>query len=781
VTAPTTPERHPLAPGRVLATVGYYLGLAVATFVGAVWATGLFARSWELPLFYRSDALSGGSQFKGTMQNGWYEFNPALGAPHGANMHPFPLADNLQFLAAKLLGTVIDQWSVAYNLTYLLTYPAAALAGAWFLRRVGVSRTSAFVVGSLFAFAPYHFMHGLPHLSLSMYFTVPLVLALSMSIMVGRPVWARRAGGSARNPLAWLTGTTLTTLLIAVLVGSTSSYYAVFGLLFLGVAILVAGIERRWRAAVGGIAAAVSIVTVMLINMAPDILWSRSHVASPAAFGREPLEAELYGLKFTSLVFPTHWNRIGELGAFRFTYDETFPLPGERVALGAVAAAGFIVLLALPLALMVRGRRTGWLPSRRVSALSLFTWIGLAFGVVGGLATVFALLITPDIRAWNRIVTFLMLLSLTIVAIGLDHATGWVSRGLRSSDPDGRSPGRSRLAVLATPVLALALLGVGLFDQVAPSTWALIGDEQARWDNDEAYVADIESRVPADTMIFQLPAMGYPESLPVYDMEDYEHVRPYLHSTDLRWSYGAVKGRPLGDWTGPASLLPPERLVVALAAAGFAGIHLDRFGYLGHDTAALEADLSRLLDASAVESPDGRWAFFDLGDFVAKVKDEHPREWLDKVGSHVINPPMYYWQEDFNPPTTDAAGSVVLPGKGPAPALDILSQRTTDTPMRLQFVLRADGATGPTPVKITWPDGDVEVVSVGVEGLMVDRRLSVVPGLSSVAFAATGVPSISLINTNLSDPVLAFSVDRGEDRKTDRKASARSREEGKRE
>ena len=32
-------------------------------------------------------------------------------------------------------------------------------------------------------------------------------------------------------------------------------------------------------------------------------------------------------------------------------------------------------------------------------------------------------------------------------------------------------------------------------------------------------------------------------------MVDYDQVRPYLHSDDLRWSYGAMKGRPedVGD------------------------------------------------------------------------------------------------------------------------------------------------------------------------------------------------------------------------------------------
>lgn len=740
---------------RALTGLGFYVVLAVVAFLGAVRATGLWSRSWELPLFYRSDALAGGAQFKGTIENGWYETNPALGAPHGLVLHPFPLADNLQFLVARVLGTMIEQWSVAYNLAYMLTFPAAAVTGAWFVRRFGVSRAAAAMVGLLFAFTPYHFMHGLPHLSLSMYFTVPLVAWLSVAVMTGRPIWSRRPGGGRFNPLRWATATTFGTVAIALLVGSTSSYYAVFGLIFLGLATLVALLARRWRDAVAAVAGGAAIVMVMLVNMAPDILWQRGNVASPAEFGRQPLEAELYAFKFSSLIFPTHWNRIGDLGPWRFSYDETFPLPGERAALGVVAAAGFVVLLALPLVLLVRGRRPGaWWPGPLVSTLSLFSWAGFAFGTVGGLATLFALAVSPDIRAWNRIVVFLALFALTLVAMVLDRAGALLAARLGRSS----SPSRRRLLARVAPVsLAAAVLGVGLFDQVAPASWALIGDEQERWDNDEAYVAEIEDRVDPGTMIFQLPAMAYPESLPLHEMEDYELMRPYLHSDDLRWSYGAVKGRPVGDWTLTASQLPTERLTVALGAAGFGGIHVDRFGYTAEEVAELEATLERILDTEPMVSPDGRFVFFDMSDFVDRLEAERPDGWRAKVGSHLVSPPTLYTQQDFNPPAAQADGQIALPGKSAQPALDILSPRRDATPMTISFTLRVDGARSSVPVDVAWPGGDSDRIDVPLEGRRVSRRILVPAGASEIAFSASGVTSISLVGTAFEDPVLRFS------------------------
>ena len=266
-------------------------------------------------------------------------------------------------------------------------------------------------------------------------------------------------------------------------------------------------------------------------------------------------------------------------------------------------------------------------------------------------------------------------------------------------------------------------------------------------------------------MVYQLPAVAFPESLPVNDMEDYELMRPYLHSTDLKWTYGGLKGRPKGDWAEVASQTPTDRLLVELAAAGFGGIHIDRFGYPAHDTSVLEGDITRLTGAKPLESPDERFAFFDLSDYVAEVEGEHSQKWLDEVGDHLVNPPMYYWQQGFNQPFVDPAGPVVLPGKGPAIGLDLLSQRPDDTPVRVMFTVRADGATGPTPVRITWPDGEVEDVTVGVEGLDVDRKLDLAPGASEIGFSASGVASISLINTVVKDPVLAFPLDPSDDEK----------------
>lgn len=78
-------------------------------------------------------------------------------------------------------------------------------------------------------------------------------------------------------------------------------------------------------------------------------------------------------------------------------------------------------------------------------------------------------------------------------------------------------------------------------------------------------------------MIFQLPIIPFPENPAVVRMTDYEHLKGYLHSPTLRWSYGGVKGRD-GDWQ---KSLPddPRLLVLTLQKLRYQAIWINRNGY----------------------------------------------------------------------------------------------------------------------------------------------------------------------------------------------------------
>jgi len=80
-------------------------------------------------------------------------------------------------------------------------------------------------------------------------------------------------------------------------------------------------------------------------------------------------------------------------------------------------------------------------------------------------------------------------------------------------------------------------------------------------------------------MLFMMPVTEFPEGRRVLGFEEYDHLRPYLFSRRLRFSFGTDKGRPQDAWQHEVEAQPPARLANALETCGFAGILLNRRAY----------------------------------------------------------------------------------------------------------------------------------------------------------------------------------------------------------
>ena len=145
---------------------------------------------------------------------------------------------------------------------------------------------------------------------------------------------------------------------------------------------------------------------------------------------------------------------------------------------------------------------------------------------------------------------------------------------------------------------------VGVLDQTSrayePRYDALATDYRSDGD----FVHAVESRVPRGSMIFQLPYVEFPEAPALQGMADYDLLRGYLHSRDLRWSYGRIKGRGEDRAATIAAEKVPD-LVRDAKASGFAGIYVDRFGY-SDGAAKLEQQLASETGGAPLVSPNAR-------------------------------------------------------------------------------------------------------------------------------------------------------------------------------
>jgi phosphoglycerol transferase len=261
--------------------------------------------------------------------------------------------------------------------------------------------------------------------------------------------------------------------------------------------------------------------------------------------------------------------------------------------------------------------------------VSILNLSAVLLGTIGGFGSLVALLVSSKIRAYNRISIYIAFFSLLAVVMAADYL--YRRHGQR---------GGRRLAF----VVGLAtLVGLGVADQTggqAVPDYAMIAFD---YGNDGNFIERVEAAMPRGAMIFQLPAIAFPENPSVHRMHDYDHARGYLRSRHLRWSYGAMRGRDGEVWQQWVAALPPRELVDTLAAAGFSGLYMNREGY-PDGALGLSAELESLLSQSPVRSEHGRYLFFDLIAYREQLRARHTFEAWEAKQEAALHPLFVNWQ-----------------------------------------------------------------------------------------------------------------------------------------
>lgn len=568
-----------------------YVAAGAICVVALTWALRLDRADFRVPFYYtlRGDAFEHAMWLKTTADRGWYYQDPRLGAPDGMDLHDYPLSDSLHFALVRMIARATSHYGVVVNVFYLLGYPLAAWTALFALRQFGVSAPSSTVAAVLFAFLPYHFLRGQGHILLSGYYGVPLMAVVVLRIWRGESLFGSR-------------GSALFTVISCAMLPATGVYYAFFGAFLATVAAVASASRRLSVRRLCEVAAALALIGGSLAaQLLPSILYFREHGRSPEVAKRTAWEAEHFGLKIHQLLMPTLGHRLpavqkfgirGVVGTSEYDRLSLNDLnENETSSLGAVGAIGFLALISVLFVARTRGE------DDLLTPLSRLTIAALVLGTVGGVGVIFSRLVSPQIRAYNRISVYIAFFALFAVALGLDALKKRICGD------------RHRMKELA--FLGLILL-VGLWDQ-CPA--AMVPDhprEARRFAEDAAYVAKIEAAIPDRPMVFQLPYVAFPESVPVHKMRDYDHLWGYFHSDRLRWSYGAIKGRAGDLWQRDAAAKPAGAMVEALRTAGFGGVTVDRAGY-GDGGAEIEAELRRITGSEPIVGPEGRVAFYAIG------------------------------------------------------------------------------------------------------------------------------------------------------------------------
>lgn len=693
------------------------LSIVIAAGVLKLWRGSL-----GIPMYLVGDNPLLLSAVKGVLDNGWYFHNPFLGAPFGQDSIDFSGlgAENLQWAVLWVIGNFVGSAAGVVNLYLLISFPLIAVVSFLVLRDFCISRRASVVVAVLFSLLPYHFAKAeAGHLQLAMYVAVPLAVWLILRVLLGIPLFRRRSAHGWRSWVSWPNAAVLTAFIV---LGGSTLYYAIFTLLLLAFAAAFrTAVVRSWRALVPGAIAFAACGVILLANLAPGLLYRVSVGPNTALAVRTPWESQVYSLSLTQMLLPIPGHRLSAFASARETFANYSVVKGEGgIELGLLFSLGFIGGLAALVIWVLRpqaahGPRTRFARGASVGMLAAFL-----LATYGGVSALIAYYGSPQIRAWGRIVPFIAFFSAILLGLGLD----WLGRRLRR-----RSAGKAWWTALCVGVLLY-----GAWDQTSPVNVPAYEANKADWRDRAAFVQAVEREVPPGSMILQLPLFPFPESSGVAPLVGpYDPLGVYLHSGSLRWSWGAMKGRP-EDWSSQAGGLSTSQLVTAAAAAGFAGIYVDGGGYPDNGRAVGAQIRSASSPAPRpIVSPTGRFRFYDLQPLQQRMQRSVAPAQLLRVSAALVTPVSDVFGAGFYPEESDgttrwnwAGSEAVITFRNPA--------RFAQT---VRFTALVNGSSG-SRVALRFRGRSIGEVVLVNGSAPLDLSLRVPPGAADLQFETDG-------------------------------------------
>ncbi|MBI1352145.1 MAG: hypothetical protein GC156_13645 [Actinomycetales bacterium] len=527
-----------------------------------------------------------------------YATTTQFGFPLGMNLNYFPGIDITENTFAWLVNSVAGTEFLGLNLLVLLTFPLVGALAYLVIRMTGLQGPIAIAFAVAFALIPFHWGRALGHTYLSTLYSAVVGIALVLLIGSGTlEHWWRTTTGARR----W--GRIAVLAVMVVTIAWTGVYYVAFTLL-LGLAALVWRFARRtsWRFLGLDAVPLIGVGITAIVGFVPSLLSLRGDAPLASLGDRTPFESVTYAGTLASALLPMpdshlprggYYNEAVQKVLNEAPYGESYVLTNFGTWVTSLALLAFVV------ALLVRARRG--LPGSTTNGVSLGL-IGYLIGVTvllfvpWGLNVIFADLVTPQIRAWNRLVPVLLLLFLVAGAVAL--------RGTRLS----------RSWAVSVPI-AVVLLGLTAIDSVYPFKLAYansVAEAGEVTDAARAYAADVNAAIPDDCGVLQLPYMAYPEHGVERGINDYDHFWTSLTNPGKSWSYGAVKNTDAGVWSAQLPQVPTAEQVSLLRGAGFCAIHLDTRGYISEVLQPVQAELAQRFGPPVASGYNGAWELYDI-------------------------------------------------------------------------------------------------------------------------------------------------------------------------
>ena len=547
------------------------------------------------PLGYSGDGVSSILWAKEVEDTGWIFENHYLGAPERFTGYDF-IANflcNVDTFLIKMIGLVSDNCIRSINMLWILYFGLASGIGYSVLRAMNINQLLSVIGGVLFSSPTYMFVRNTNHITLSAFYFVPLSILVCLWLFEDQEGYLKPARGFFRQPR-----NILTILILFLIANNGAGYYQFYTCFFLSVTELYTlCIRRNWKHIYKYLIMIFLIIGFAVLAISPALLFQLKYGSNLGITTRGVTAVETFSLKITQLFIPVFFKCIPWVNSMMNIYNSSAPLINENFGsfLSIWGGIGFLLavvytLVPFPGFAAVNTGEDGRVLPAQIRLFSVMIISAVLFATVGGFSSLIALVTNfTSMRGNNRISIFILFLSITVLCRTLQN----VFHRLNKRSVWRRGLIGSVCALLAVFSFYYQIPGIGYYD-------AVFEGNLINYHSDQKFVRELEAQLKPGDSVFQLPYHAYPEGGNVNNMPDYQLFIGYIHSEDLKWSHGVMKGRKGDGWNRKTAKLPAEEMVDAILSRGFRGIYIDSRAYLEEDLKTLTGEIERVLQVKGI-------------------------------------------------------------------------------------------------------------------------------------------------------------------------------------
>jgi phosphoglycerol transferase len=570
-------DKDSVFPSLIIVIVGGLISVIIASILQSGWPDGLLI-NLEYPYVLHNDGWAATLQ---RLIEGWEFNNDRQGYPFGSSTYDYPKPDYGTHVLTKLLAYSFGGWVPALNMYFLLGFFLTFASSYLVSRMLSLSIASSILVAFLFTFIPFHFLRN-HHLNFTFYFVIPIYWFIAINFNSVSFMKGFKGGGYLKKFLIMLGIFSLSLFGI---------YFTFYGIIVITIGFIASLYKDASLYKVKVFFLTVSLIVFgTFIQVSPHLYNNLVNGKNDSVAKRSAMESEVYGFKLMQLIIPRQNHRVSKLAHINSSYSGSTPLVNENMtsSLGIFGVFGFIFAF-FRIFSSLSGKNNG--PSS-TSLISLIVLILFLIGTIGGLGSVFSHLISPMLRGWNRVSIYIGFGTLVIFFMYFDSYV--------------RSKVSKKILVLITALIFV----IGMLDSTIPPCKSCIQAQNSEFESERKFIEDIESILPTNSAIYQLPYFPFPETAPMHNLMDYRHGNAFIHSKDLRWSYGGMKGREGDRFFKFLSKESLSKQFEVISRLGFQGVYVDLNGY--PDKSKLE-DVSKALGFSpTLTRDDSPVVFFKL-------------------------------------------------------------------------------------------------------------------------------------------------------------------------